>query len=37
LEDPESYPRKPKPPAENVPTGALLPVVPPDKPDVVTH
>jgi ATP-dependent Lon protease len=37
LADPDSYPRKPAPPAENVPTGALMPVVPPDKPDVVTH
>jgi len=37
LDDPENYPRKPAPPAETVPSGAILPVTPPAKPDVVTH
>jgi ATP-dependent Lon protease len=37
LDDPDNYPRKPAPSAESVPPGAILPVTPPAKPDVVTH
>jgi ATP-dependent Lon protease len=37
LADPDNYPRKPVAPAEAVPPGAIRPVDPATKPDVVTH